>query len=181
MLSPVILVPGANRGIGFAIVQSTALRDPNGTYILACRSQSAGSTAIQELQKLGVTAPLDIVVLDVTEDASILAAKEVVEKKYGKLDSKLRFLTKQKKSRADERVVLVNNAGIAVVQKDPNDLSDLRNSFNATFNANVSSVAAVTNVFLPLLHLSSYPRAIHISSGRASLQRSTQANFPQQP
>ena len=93
MPSPIILVTGANRGIGFAIVQSTALRVPKATYILACRSQSAGETAILELQKLGVTAPLNVVVLDVTDDASILAAKEVVEKKYGKLDSKILFLS----------------------------------------------------------------------------------------
>ena len=68
---------------------TTALQVPNATYILACRSQSAGKTAILELKKLGVTAPLDVVVLDVTDDTSILAAKEVVEKKYGRLDSKL--------------------------------------------------------------------------------------------
>jgi NAD(P)-dependent dehydrogenase (short-subunit alcohol dehydrogenase family) len=72
----------------------------------------------------------------------------------------------------------VNNAGIAVVQKNPDDLADLRNSFNTTFNGNITSVAAVTAAFLPLLRLSSHPRVIHISSGRASLQRSTQANFP---
>lgn len=87
MSSPIILVTGANRGIGFAVVQSTALRVPNATYILACRSQSAGETAIEELQKLGVTAPLDVVVLDVTDDGSILAAKDTIQKQYEKLDS----------------------------------------------------------------------------------------------
>jgi NAD(P)-dependent dehydrogenase (short-subunit alcohol dehydrogenase family) len=54
----------------------------------------------------------------------------------------------------------------------------LRDSFNATFNANVTSVAAVTSVFLPLLRLSSNPRVIHVSSGRASLQRSTGGKLP---
>lgn len=74
--------------------------------------------------------------------------------------------------------MLVNNAGMAVVQKDPDDLADLRNSFNTTFNGNITSVAAVTSIFLPLLRLSSHPRVIHISSGRASLTRSTQGNLP---
>jgi NAD(P)-dependent dehydrogenase (short-subunit alcohol dehydrogenase family) len=87
MSSPIILVTGANRGIGFAIVHSKSLRVPNAIYILACRSQAAGSTAIQELKKLGVTAPLEVVVLDVTDDASILAASSTVKEKYGKLDS----------------------------------------------------------------------------------------------
>lgn len=71
----------------------------------------------------------------------------------------------------------MNNAGTAVVQKT-DELADLRNSFNATFSVNVASVAAVTSAFLPLLRRSSYPRVIHVSSGRASLQRSTGANFP---
>ena len=83
-----------------------------------------------------------------------------------------------KEGGTDARSVLVNNAGMAVVQKDPNDLSDLRTSFNTTFNGNVTSVAAVTSAFLPLLRLAASPRVIHISSGRASLQRSTQGNLP---
>jgi NAD(P)-dependent dehydrogenase (short-subunit alcohol dehydrogenase family) len=66
---------------------------------------------------------------------------------------------------------------VAVVQKTT-ELNGLRDSFNATFNANVTSVAAVTSTFLPLLRRSSDPRVIHVSSGRASLQRSTAANSP---
>lgn len=86
-MSSIILVTGANRGIGFAIVQSTALRAPNSIYILGCRSQRAGEDAIVELKKLGITASLDVVVIDVTDDASIIEAKNAIEKKYGKLDS----------------------------------------------------------------------------------------------
>ena len=87
MSSPIILVTGANRGIGFATVQATSLRLPTATYILACRSKPSGEAVILELKQLGVAAALDVVVLDVTDDASILAAKEVIEKKYSKLDS----------------------------------------------------------------------------------------------
>jgi NAD(P)-dependent dehydrogenase (short-subunit alcohol dehydrogenase family) len=90
-MSTVILVTGSNRGIGFAIVQSTALRIPAATYILACRSQDAGEKATEELKALGVTAALDVVVLDVTDDASIIRAKDAIEKKYGKLDGKCPF------------------------------------------------------------------------------------------
>lgn len=80
-------VSGANRGIGFAIVQSTALRVPSATYILSCRSQQAGERAKQELRLHGVTASVDVIQLDVTDNASILNAKEAVEKKYRRLDS----------------------------------------------------------------------------------------------
>jgi NAD(P)-dependent dehydrogenase (short-subunit alcohol dehydrogenase family) len=84
--SQIILVTGSNRGIGFSIVQATAFRNPSFTYILACRSASSGKTAIAELKKLGVTATLDVVELDVTKDSTIISAKEYVEKKYGRLD-----------------------------------------------------------------------------------------------
>lgn len=86
MMSPIILVTGANRGIGFAIVQATSLRVPNATYLLACRSQDAGEKSIEDLKNLGITAKLDVIVLDVTDDASIIDAKDQVEKKYGVLD-----------------------------------------------------------------------------------------------
>jgi len=91
--SKIILTTGANRGIGFSIVQALALRDPAATYILACRTHSSGVTAIAELQKMGVTAPLDIVQLDISEDYAIGKAKAYVESKYGHLDglSSLQF------------------------------------------------------------------------------------------
>ena len=82
----IILITGANRGIGFSTAQATALRNPTSTYILACRSASSGQAAIVELKQLGVSAPLDIVTLDVTNDMTILSAKEYIDKKYGRLD-----------------------------------------------------------------------------------------------
>ena len=85
-ISQIVLITGANRGIGFSTVQATALRNPTATYILACRAVSSGEAAIAELQKLGVTATLDVVELDVTNDATIISAKENIEKKYSRLD-----------------------------------------------------------------------------------------------
>lgn len=92
-MSPVTLVTGANRGIGFAIVQATALRIPDATYVLACRSQPAADSAIEELKELGVIAHLDSVILDVTDDASIIKAKEVVQERHGSLDGAYSFDT----------------------------------------------------------------------------------------
>lgn len=159
---PIILVTGANRGIGFSIVQATALHVPKATYLLACRTQSSGDEAVSELKKVGVTATLDVLVLDVTSDASILAARGTIEKKYGHLD------------------VLVNNAGIAI-RPSPDNLARTRESFNSTFNTNVTSLYLLTDTLLPLLRLSPSPngaKVINISSGRASLTRSQDPNFP---
>jgi NAD(P)-dependent dehydrogenase (short-subunit alcohol dehydrogenase family) len=81
-----ILITGANRGIGFSTILALAPRLPTATYILAVRSLSSGQTAISELRKLGITSPLDIVELDITNDVTIVKAKKYVEEKYGKLD-----------------------------------------------------------------------------------------------
>ena len=86
MSLPVMLVTGVNRGIGFSIVQSTALRISTTTYILPYRSYDSSKQVISELKKLGITAMLDVVTLDVADDTSNLAAKEIVENKYSELD-----------------------------------------------------------------------------------------------
>ena len=55
---------------------------------------------------------------------------------------------------------------------------DIRENFNATFNTNITSLYTVTLAFLPLLHLSTTPKVINISSGRASLTRSSDGKLP---
>ena len=83
-----ILVTGGNRGIGFGIVQAISRRLPTSTVIIACRSISAGNGAIDEGKKLGLTASLDVIQLDIEDDESITKAVSAVESKYGKLDGR---------------------------------------------------------------------------------------------
>lgn len=83
----VILCTGANRSLGFVILQATALRHPFATYLLGSRSAQAGEEAIKILKELGVKAQVEVLELDVSKDSSIFAAVETVEAKYGKLDS----------------------------------------------------------------------------------------------
>jgi hypothetical protein len=60
MSSPrVVLVTGANRGTGLAVLQALALRSPSDHYFLGCRDLSKGEVAVQELRKLSITAPVD--------------------------------------------------------------------------------------------------------------------------
>ncbi|KAH7309319.1 hypothetical protein BKA65DRAFT_485414 [Rhexocercosporidium sp. MPI-PUGE-AT-0058] len=155
----VVLVTGANRGIGFSIVQALSLRYPKGTYIIGCRHISSGQEAIRELQKLGVKANLDAVELDVTNDSTIETAQDWVRARFGHLD------------------ILVNNAGIALFPESSLS-SAIRENFNTTFNTNITSLYTVTQDFLPLLHLSPIPKVINISSGRASLTRSSDGQLP---
>lgn len=84
----VVLCTGANRGLGLAILQVAALRDPTTNFILASRDRNSGDEAAQQLAKDGFQARLDVVQLDITNDAQIVEAIKFVTVKYGKLDGK---------------------------------------------------------------------------------------------
>lgn len=81
-----ILVTGGNRGIGFGIVQAIAERLPDSLVIIGCRSTVAGHEAVTKLRELGVKTNLDVLLLDIEDDASITAAVATVDQKHGKLD-----------------------------------------------------------------------------------------------
>ncbi|KAH7417817.1 hypothetical protein BKA64DRAFT_180059 [Cadophora sp. MPI-SDFR-AT-0126] len=157
--SPIVLVTGANRGIGFSTVQVLSLRYPTGTYIIGSRTVSAGQEAIQELRKLDIKSNLEVVEIDVTNDSMIDAAVRWIRESFGRLD------------------VLVNNAGIALFPQSSSP-KDTRENFTKTFSTNITSLYTVTLAFLPLLHLSLTPKVINISSGRASLTRSSDGKLP---
>jgi NAD(P)-dependent dehydrogenase (short-subunit alcohol dehydrogenase family) len=92
------------------------------------------------------------VALDVTDDSSVAAAREVIVAAGG-LD------------------VLVNNAGILgatkpVVETTVDDLREV-------YETNVFGVVRVTQAFLPLLAESPAPVIVNVSSGMGSLGRTT--------
>lgn len=78
----IILVTGGNRGIGNAIVQAVGTRVRDVTILVGCRSLERA----EELKGLGVPAKLEPLEITITDDASIRAAVQIVETKYGKLD-----------------------------------------------------------------------------------------------
>ncbi len=86
--------------------------------------------------------------LDVTDDASVAAAYDVVERAGTGLD------------------VLVNNAGIAVQQET---LPTTPRDFLPVFGVNLLGPVRVTHAFLPLLERSDRPRLVMVSSGLGTL------------
>ena len=88
--SKTALVTGATRGIGFETVRQLAQAGVH--TLLAGRDRAKAVEAALKLQAEGL--PVEAIVLDVTDAASIAAAADEVAKKFGRLD------------------ILVNNAGI---------------------------------------------------------------------
>ena len=83
-MSKVILITGANRGIGFCIAQGIAERLEDCCILVASRDLSAAEDAISKLRHLKAT--FEPIELDVTSDDSIKACLETIRTNHGRLD-----------------------------------------------------------------------------------------------
>ncbi|MFQ6397535.1 SDR family NAD(P)-dependent oxidoreductase [Nocardia sp. KC 131] len=143
------LITGANKGLGFETARR--LVAAGHTVYLGSRDAERGRRAAEQLGAR-------MVVIDVTDDASVAAAAKIIEADGG-LD------------------VLVNNAGVAGIEARIGELG----VFGAAevtadmmwplFETNVFGLVRVTHAFLPLLQRSTAPVVVNVSSGLASLTR----------
>ena len=88
MANKVIFITGANRGLGYSILEVAGLRDPNAAFILASRTKANGEEAKEKLKTAGVKGPIDVVELDVQDDAQIVEAVKFTAGKYGRVDGR---------------------------------------------------------------------------------------------
>ncbi|KAF2174733.1 NAD(P)-binding protein [Zopfia rhizophila CBS 207.26] len=146
---PIVLITGANQGIGFTLAHTLA-RDHGYHVLLGSRNKERGAKAATQLQEEGSS--VEPITLDLTSDSSILAAAKEVEVKHGRLD------------------VLVNNAGILLDDDwEPGDLQGMMKFYRDTFETNLFGTAAVTEAFVSLLEKAKIPRLVFLSSMLGSL------------
>jgi hypothetical protein len=104
----IVLITGANQGLGLAIIEVAGKRYPSNTFILCARNIEKGQQAVQQLRSRGVSAAIDVVKLDVTNDNHIADAVKHVDAQYGRLDSKytirLRFSFSRNAARDNARL-----------------------------------------------------------------------------
>lgn len=126
---PIILVTGANKGLGLEVVHRLATKKPDATILLGSRSVDNAKTAIEQLQKrdsgkkLAKVEPLQI---DVTDQKSIDNAKHYIEQQYGKLN------------------ILINNSGIASQEKT-------KEAAKQTLDVNYYGAKHTIETLLPLI------------------------------
>lgn len=143
----IVLVTGANQGIGFEIAKKLATEHADYHIILSGRRPSAVDEAVARLSALGLT-NIEALVLDITSDESIAAAAAAVAAKHGRLD------------------VLINNAGVAV---DGQAKTFPRDEWLRIYNVNVAGTALVTDAFIPLLEKAKgVKRIVNLTSGLGS-------------
>ncbi|KAF4994947.1 hypothetical protein FDECE_12949 [Fusarium decemcellulare] len=142
----IVLVTGANQGIGLETSKRLATEQPNYHIVMAGRRQQAIEEAAATLKKLGHS--VEPLVMDVTSDASIADAAQFVSEKFGRLD------------------VLINNAGIL-----RRDLPEGREKMRLIYETNVFGPMVVTEAFLPLLERATgTKRLVYVTSTLGSIQ-----------
>ncbi|MEV6929333.1 SDR family oxidoreductase [Dactylosporangium sp. NPDC051485] len=146
------LVTGANKGIGYEI--AAGLGALGWSVGVGARDPERLEEAVGKLRAAGVEA--FGVPLDVTDDASVAAAAQLLRERGGRLD------------------VLVNNAAITGGRPQEPTVAD-PGLVRDVVETNVIGVIRVTNAMLPLLRRSASPRIVNMSSSVGSMTRQAAA------
>lgn len=151
-MSRVVLVTGANRGIGRAVVQQVV--DGGDVALMGARNVDQARDEADGIDQAAAAAGSDghveVVPLDVTDPESVSEAVHQVDDRHGRLD------------------VLVNNAAIHYDTWQSAVDADL-GVVEEAFQTNVLGAWRVAEAFLPLLLRSEHPRLVNVSSGAGSL------------
>ena len=142
-----ILVTGANKGIGFEIVRQLAARSYS--VILTSRDEAKGMNALAQLKKQNLS--VDYVQMDINSEESMRQAFNKVNASFGKLD------------------VLINNAAI-LLKEDQSLLNNDVSILKQTIDSNAYAQLMVTKIFAPII--STGGRIIMTSSDGGSMSNS---------
>ncbi|MFP5076161.1 SDR family oxidoreductase [Rhizobium sp. YIM 134829] len=145
MLKKTVLITGANKSIGFETARQMGRRGYS--VWLGSRDAARGEEAVRLLEAEGIEARL--LIIDVTDAASVKQAADHVHREDGKLDA------------------LINNAGIPgqMVPPSQQSIDDIR----TIYETNVFAPVLVTQTFLPLLQAAGTATIVMVSSGLGSL------------
>jgi NAD(P)-dependent dehydrogenase (short-subunit alcohol dehydrogenase family) len=147
------LITGENKGLGYETARR--LIAAGHTVYVGSRDAERGRAAAARLEAR-------LVLLDVTDDASVAAAAKAIEADGG-LD------------------VLINNAGIEGRKADGGvfGAAEVTGDIMRTiFDTNVFGMVRVMHAFLPLLLRSEAPVIVNLSSGLGSMARMTTPGTP---
>lgn len=143
MTERVALVSGANTGIGFEVVRAFAKRGM--IVYLGSRDPGKGQDAVAQLKGEG---DIRLVALDVTNEATLRAAVDMITSEHGKLD------------------VLVNNAGATLAGPVLDVTPEI---VHESFETNCHGPVRLTQLAVPLLRRGENARIVFVSSSAGSL------------
>jgi NAD(P)-dependent dehydrogenase (short-subunit alcohol dehydrogenase family) len=142
MSGKICIVTGANSGIG----KETALglAEMGARVVMVCRNAEKGKVALEEIRRESGSSQVDLLIADMSSQASVRALAEQIQQKYLRLD------------------VLVNNAGGAALA-----ITLSADGIEMTLATNHLGPALLTLLLLDLLKASAPSRIINVSSSEA--------------
>jgi NAD(P)-dependent dehydrogenase (short-subunit alcohol dehydrogenase family) len=142
MSGKICIVTGANSGIG----KETALglAQMGARVVMVCRNAEKGKAALEEIRRESGSSQVDLLIADMSSQASVRALAEQIQREYPRLD------------------VLVNNAGGAA---PGHTLS--ADGIEMTLATNHLGAALLTLLLLDLLKASAPSRIVNVSSTEA--------------
>ena len=146
----IILVTGANKGIGLEICRQLARLKHR--VFLSARSAQKGEGAVEQLAKEGLK--VEFLLLDTADEDSILRAARELKQRISALN------------------VLINNAAILDTWQG-SILTAKADDLRSTFNTNTVGPVLLTLALLPLLEAGKPARVINVSSQLGSVQNMT--------
>ncbi|KAL4864340.1 hypothetical protein BDV12DRAFT_14846 [Aspergillus spectabilis] len=160
--SKIILITGANTGIGYQVVRALYSADKAYTVLVGARSLQKAQDAIAAIQAEYPSSPnkLSPLVVDIESDESIQSAYEAVQEQFERVDG------------------MINNAGAQFDQHIAGGTLTPRSAWNRSWDVNVTGTQILTETFIPLLLSSSDPRIIFVTSGTSTLSGSESRNIP---
>ncbi|KAM0330668.1 hypothetical protein ACHAQA_003620 [Verticillium albo-atrum] len=154
----IILITGANSGIGYDTAYALANASPNNHVIMGARSSTKGLKAFSEIQARKPVGTLSFLELDIVSDKSIEAAAQKLTSDFAVID------------------VLVNNAGIYSTEEHIS-----REHLCTIFDTNVFGTLLLTQALGPLLQKSADPRIVNVSSSLGSTTLRMDHSSPESP
>ena len=158
----VVLITGANTGLGLAVVSSLCQSSTAYEILIGCRNVQKGEDAMNAVRTAvsNTASTLSVVQVDIASDESIQKAADHISTRYGQLD------------------VLVNNAGVNFDAELRAGTMTHREIWNKTWDVNVSGTHIMTEICMPLLLKTGNPRLLFITSGTASLAETGNMDIP---
>ena len=135
----VIIVTGANRGIGRAT--TSALVAKGHSVVMACRDVESAVSVRKSIQEGGGSGNIEVIHLDLASLQSVRKFAKIFSDTFPGLD------------------VLINNAGVFIYKKDAT-----RDGFEKTMGTNYLGPFLLTNLLLPKLRKSTDGRIINVAS-----------------
>ena len=139
-----VLITGANRGIGLALVQVFATHSWN---VLACCRAPGQAEALQALAQ--ENPHIEVIQLDVTDEAAVVKLGEDLSNQM--VD------------------ILINNAGVSLGDNASSHLTK-KDIFTKTFEVNTIAPTLLTQALYPSIQRSQNKLVVMISSRMASIQ-----------